>query len=277
MSPQYLEENGESLESLKILPRLRYGDVSSTVHSITEGFLFSMCFGNPNKVWKLMSCQSKDGHCEVSSNLLKHPPMKEPKLPWILFLIAFSGMLAFAVLYANKVVSIPKTNPELDKAWKIYQLMTNATFVNTDKVLFGIESVAITYSIDGEQLKAILPEEEVRARFELTLRRFGIPINPKSDAMIVVTVRGVKTPDGMAFSTTCGLGEPQYLFRGDTCHTALLFTWFNADYTGYASSANANQMMLKAVEKCSELFANDYLAANKSHSKEGAENKKPED
>jgi hypothetical protein len=122
--------------------------------------------------------------------------------------------------------------------------------------------VRVVYALEGST-KAAVSEAEVKAKFELTLRRNNVPLNSQSTNMVVVLMNGFFDEKGeLTYSVSCGVSEWQFIFRGNECRYAMVTLWEADGRYGYAGPARMNDLLLTAVEKEAEQFANDYLSAN---------------
>lgn len=224
---------------------------------------------------------------------------------WVLFALSTTGMLIFAVLYfltphggptqlpaqivtktvtntlvsfvtnevikevpkeIEKIVNVPAEIPsEYSIAMDIFQQMTNATVVASDGVLFKMHDVRTVCSI-SDALRGTISEDQLKARFELTLRRNNIPLNPISSNVLVFDISctiGNRNGDLVVYDTDCHVDEPQVIWREGECHRAAVRVWSAEGRFGANSDKTAIQeIFLKNAERSAELFANDYLAAN---------------
>jgi hypothetical protein len=123
---------------------------------------------------------------------------------WWLFGISTVGMVIFAELYffnpkttlqtqtilntvTNTVTNEVVKEVQVPKFYKIpaeipqdyitaMQIISNydhCDFVKDDQVLFGMKDVRVIYNVN-DSMKEVLSEDEVRAKFELTLRRNNV-------------------------------------------------------------------------------------------------------
>jgi len=218
---------------------------------------------------------------------------------WILFGVSTTGMLIFAGLYflnpkthvkvetiqntvtntvvqtltnevvkevpkiVEKTVTVPAEIPKIYlTAANIISNYANADFVKEDQVLFGMDDVQVVYAL-SDAVKEVVSEDEVRAKFELTLRRNNVPINPKSVNFVTVHVNGLWGANNTILSDNIDVSvyEVQHLARGGQLHRAFVNVW-SQGYYGLFSKSYANKALLDKVEQEAELFANDYLSAN---------------
>ena len=78
------------------------------------------------------------------------------------------------VVVKETVKSVPaEIPPEYLTAFSFWKGLTNSTLLDQDQVLYDVKSVGVQYSI-SDKAKDIVSEDEVKAKFELLLRRNGI-------------------------------------------------------------------------------------------------------
>jgi len=168
----------------------------------------------------------------------------------------------------EKIVTVPAQISSDDQKLinlgaKLMDAVTNSP-IKDDQVLFGMKDVNVFYII-GDKIKEFVTEDEIKAKFELTLRRNNVPINPKSFNTVVFSVAGFSddaTKTLISYSTKCYVTEYQTIFRQGVCHQSLITVWEKGGFYGYAGKNKINDVMLDNAEKDAEMFANDFLSAN---------------
>jgi hypothetical protein len=219
---------------------------------------------------------------------------------WLLFGISTVGMLIFAGLYflsprtvpeiqtvmsivtntvvstvtnevvrevpkeVEKIVTVPAAIPQkFIDAQAIISNFDNCDFVKDNQVLFGMKDVRMIYLVPN--LNDAISENLVRAKFELTLRKNNVPINPKSLNCVTVEVRGFwgegAFRDILTEAIAVQVYEKQTLLRGGQIHKAVVNVWSKISY-GKIGKDNAEKGVLDSVESQAEMFANDFLSAN---------------
>jgi len=165
----------------------------------------------------------------------------------------------------ERIVKVPAVIPDdYFNALNFYQRMTNATLVPDTQVLFKLKDVHVEMLLNDES-KTIISEDEVRAKFELVLRRNNVPINEHSAYHLLIRIQGLWNDDRhnlLCFKTTFQLYENQWIIRQGEIHTAWLGSWDKGGNYGTVGKAKANEALIKVVESAAEIFANDYLSAN---------------
>lgn len=165
----------------------------------------------------------------------------------------------------EKIVQVPADiPPEYVLARDVYRNMTNASFASLAQVLFKMDDVRVKCSLDDD-VRKLLSEDEVKAKFELTLRRNNVPIQQDSKNTVSITLHGFlidSIQGGFCFAITCHVFERQLVFRQGECHAAIVSVWDTGEPFGIVGKSQANETLLKAVEKRAEIFANAFLSAN---------------
>lgn len=165
----------------------------------------------------------------------------------------------------EKIVNVPADIPrDYLIAMNIYRSMTNAATVSHDGVLFNMTNIATSFFI-ADDIKTIIPEDEVKAKFELTLRRNNIPIDSKSDHTVSLAINGFYSDEyksTIIYNITCQVIENQFIFRNAEARWTPVQVWSTTMNYGYAGKQKIASVVLDDVEKQAEIFANDFLAAN---------------
>jgi len=215
---------------------------------------------------------------------------------WVLFGISTIGMVIFAGLYIStpksavttrtvtETVTTIVTNTvtrdvpkEVEKtvtvqadipdeyviAKTLREKMMAATKVNADKILFGMKDVKVVYLMQDE-IRKLISEDEIKAKFELTLRKNNVPINPDSLNVVTYSLNGffVNNDSTLVYHLDCWVDEPQYVFRDTEWHRGYVITWSKGSSFGTVGKLRASDGLLGETEKKAEVFANDYLSAN---------------
>lgn len=178
--------------------------------------------------------------------------------------VAPKEMLTVTNIVHDTVTNYLVTHPssEYIQAKTVFDAMTNAPMVGSDQILFAMKDVKINYEIN-DAIKKVLSEDEIKAKFELALRRNNVSINPKSLNTVSLIVDGLwdDTSGFVCYSITTTVGEPQFILRAGLWRQSAVAVWSRGSY-GYAGKQKANEGMLNQIEKMAELFANDFLSAN---------------
>jgi hypothetical protein len=132
-----------------------------------------------------------------------------------------------------------------------------------DQSLFAMDDVKVLYDLN-DTIKQTILEDDVKAKFELTLRNNGVPINPNSRNTIVVGLTGFYDETGMllCYEYEVTVSESQLIFRNGEGRRGIVTVWQEGGSHGTVGKAKANDALLGVVEKSAEVFANDYLSAN---------------
>jgi hypothetical protein len=132
-----------------------------------------------------------------------------------------------------------------------------------DQALFAMDDVKVLYILDNTIKQTIL-EDDVKAKFELTLRKNGVPINPDSRNTVFVGLTGFYDETGMllCYNYNVSVSESQLIFRNGEGRRGMVTVWQRGGSHGTVGKVKANEALLRVVEKSAEVFANDYLSAN---------------
>lgn len=215
---------------------------------------------------------------------------------WSLCAVCFLGMLVFAGLYFSnknttrtvsvpvntitvvtnevikefpkeiqKIIEVPANIPsEYIDALRIWNRISSASLVREDQVLFGMKDVR-TYCTVDPRLQDLMSDDELKAKFELTLRRNNVPLNPNSQNAVHFRINGFTDPSikGLVvFSTECSVFEVQPFYRDGEWRKTLLEMWSKGNGYGTVGKDKANETWAKEAERQAEVFANDFLTAN---------------
>jgi hypothetical protein len=126
-----------------------------------------------------------------------------------------------------------------------------------------MDDIKVNYHIDDEISQTIILDE-VKARFELALRKNGIIINPDSKNRLNVIINGFldQSKALMCWSIKYEVFENQFVCRNGVWHMENVAVWNKSGKYGTVGVLKANDGILDNVEKGAEIFANDFLTAN---------------
>lgn len=194
-----------------------------------------------------------------------------PSIAWWLCGISTLGMVVFATLYFEQ----PRpTSMQVKQSTDIPQGYTqamlfvsnynSANFIKEAQLLSGIRDVRVNYTITNIA-KNIIIEDELKAKFELELRKSGVSIDPQSGNFLNVILEGVD--DSGALGSLVAFDFHIYLFSvvtlnvNHTFHQASVAIW-QQGYHGVVGQIPAHDYILTKAEMLGDMFANDYLTAN---------------
>lgn len=132
-----------------------------------------------------------------------------------------------------------------------------------DKMCFsGLDSVKVVV-VMNEDAKDIFPEQRTKDKFELTLRRHGVPLSDLSNPYLSLSFQALWNEDKTlaAYVVELTLIELIIFHRNNKPHKRFVTLWQDMSY-GYAGSKVARQSALEAIEEKAERVANLYLSAN---------------
>jgi hypothetical protein len=137
-----------------------------------------------------------------------------------------------------------------------------------DEVLFLRKDIRVEIIIEPKINDTII-EDQVRAKFELVLRRNNVPLNPNSTNTVTFAINGFwgQNNDGakndlLIYKVGCYVNDWQPVFQDGVCHYAFVRIWSKGNSFGTVGKLKATESILDDAEKEAEIFANDYLTAN---------------
>ena len=80
-----------------------------------------------------------------------------------------------------------ETLAQIDLGKRIYSALTNT--VHDAAVLFAIKGVKVKYNLSG--MTDVVSENDIKAKFELALRRNNVPIDPDATSFLIVSLNGM--------------------------------------------------------------------------------------
>ena len=169
------------------------------------------------------------------------------------------------VLVEREVVKKIEVPPEIpahyEKAWKRQVAELRADFANDKTCFSGLDSMKVSVEMN-ENAQDILSSQRAKDKFELTLRRHGVPLSDSSNPYLVLQVQAVWDEDkALLFYTRVSLMESLIFYRNNKPHRNFVNLWENSGY-GYVGKNVARETFLETIEARAERVANLYLSAN---------------
>ena len=155
--------------------------------------------------------------------------------------------------------SIPE---EFIRATNFVHMFAYAPRASESEALFNMKDVRVEVTL-ADRMKGVVTEDEIRTKFELALRRNGVPISTNSQSPVIIAIEGGPA-EGTSFfyySTQCVVFEDHTVFRGNALRLAKVRVW-EEGYIGMAGTQKIQDGLFGAVVDLAERFANDYLSAN---------------
>lgn len=162
-----------------------------------------------------------------------------------------------------KRVEVPAEIPAYyEKAWKRQVAESIAKSAEEKTCFSGLNSIEVRVGMN-EDAKDILSEQRAKDKFELTLRRHGVPLSDFSSPFIFLNVEAVWNNDKIiaAYIISVSLVEPLIFSRNQKPYKRLIMLWEQSSY-GLASKMIAKETFLESIEEKAERVANLYLSAN---------------
>ncbi|MDP3069273.1 MAG: hypothetical protein Q8N18_03245 [Opitutaceae bacterium] len=160
-------------------------------------------------------------------------------------------------------IEVPAEIPEIyKKALSFREAVLNAKTASAKEALTGVTSVSVEIHLTDD-IKNLISESEIRTKFEINLRRSGVPISEKSDYTLVYYQDGfTRGNPTLTYSFSTSLTEFALLARdgGPKFHRNVA-VWRSGNF-GTVGVSKAREALLAAAESAAEEFANDWLAMN---------------
>ena len=134
-----------------------------------------------------------------------------------------------------------------------------------EKICFSdIDSLNVTVMLN-EPAKQIISEQRAKDKFQLTLRRYGVPLSdsPGSPPYLDFTIEAVRDEKWKitAYHAHVSLHERLILYRNETPYTRHVELWSDGSFV-LAGSGMIEKALLRSIEENAERVANLYLLAN---------------
>jgi len=160
-------------------------------------------------------------------------------------------------------VEVPAKIPEkYETALAVVDQIRSSSFLKGKEVLAGLKAVRVNVTMADDVAK-LVSVSDIRTKFEINLRRSGIPIDENSDYWLNYFVEGFthESPT-LVWSIDTQLHEVVYAFRENGKVAKIVCSvWERGNY-GTIGKAVAREELLKQAESDAEAFANDWLAVN---------------
>ncbi len=171
----------------------------------------------------------------------------------------------------EKTVEIPAAIPkQYQDAFSLSEKVKLARLVekNSDYLVKG-KPLHIDYSV-GDQIRGLITTDEVKAKFELVLRRNKVPVASQfSTNWIGVSIDGINNQDRphIIYSTHFSLKSVSYAFPDDRAVLVAGTVWEFDGSFGIIQRSQFQSKMLEEVERAAEIIANAWLEANSTTGK----------
>ncbi len=134
-------------------------------------------------------------------------------------------------------------------------------FAEDQTCFSGLDSMQVIVAVN-DGVENILSEQHAKDRFELNLRRNGIPLSDSSNYYLFLSLEALWEDDLTAtFSISVELRETLVIHRKDRPLKRVVTLWQTGSY-GYAGRAVARKVFLESIEEKADRVANLYLSAN---------------
>ena len=162
-----------------------------------------------------------------------------------------------------KKVLVPAEIPMYyERAWKKQAAEFGADFADEKTCFSGLDSMEVSV-VMNEDSKDILSEQRTKDKFELTLRRYGVPLSDSSNPYIVLSIN-VLWNEGKTIAIHyigVDLRETLIFYRNNKPHRRIVTLW-ESRRQGRVGKNLAKEAFLESIEEEAERVANLYLSAN---------------
>ena len=162
-----------------------------------------------------------------------------------------------------KRVEVPAEIPaHYEEAWEI-QVAESVALSADEKTCFsGLNSIEVSV-VMNEAAEDILSKQRAKDKFELTLRRYGVPLSNWSNPHLSLGLEALWNEEKrfVAFTINVSLKEPLIFYRNQKPYKRFIKSWEEYSY-GYAGKDVARDAFLRYIEEKAERVANLYLSAN---------------
>lgn len=162
-----------------------------------------------------------------------------------------------------KRVEVPAEIPAYyEKAWKRQVAESIAKSADEKTCFSGLDNMEVRVVI-SEDAKDILSEQRAKDKFELTLRRHGVPLSDSSNPYIVLSINVLWNERNTIaiHSIAVDLIETLIFYRNQKPYKRLVTLWSDGSY-GMVGKTFAKEAYLELIEENAERVANLYLSAN---------------
>ena len=167
-----------------------------------------------------------------------------------------------------KKVEVPAEIPEeYKRAVGIVRAVESATIASEVTIFSNIGALKVTVFLNDNAEK-IISEQRVKDKFELVLRRYGVPLTsfwPSSYIYFAVEVVNTDNKNA-AHTISVSLQEEVIFFRDGKPHRKTVALWEGGGNFGFVCNGNiwtnVEDKILEQAEIYAERVANLYLSAN---------------
>ena len=147
-------------------------------------------------------------------------------------------------------------------AWQKQVAEEYAGWADEKTCFSGLDSMEVEISMT-EDAKDILSEQRAKDKFELTLRRHGVPLSDFSNPYLWLSINALwdESKTWSTYGISVKLSEALIFQRNNKPHRRIVIVWQSGGH-GYAGSRVAREALLDAIEEKAEEVANLYLSAN---------------
>lgn len=126
-----------------------------------------------------------------------------------------------------KRVKVPAEIPtHYEEAWERQVAESVALFADEKTCFSGLNSMEVSV-VMNEAAKDILPEQRAKDKFELTLRRYGVPLSNWSNPHLLLGLEALWNEEKrfVAFTINVSLKEPLIFYRNQKPYKRFIKSW----------------------------------------------------
>jgi hypothetical protein len=174
-------------------------------------------------------------------------------------------------IYTNTVtnvvdltVTVPAAIPnDYLIGYEVYTNMLAATPATMEETLAGMKDINVKFFY-SDPIKATVLEDDAEAKFELSLRKNGIIVNPNSQNNLLVEIDGFYTPDDntLCYSINLAVYENKLVVINGVWRQYIVRIWTKGNSFGTVGKLKASDAIMDEIVSVSEVFANDFLKQN---------------
>ena len=173
----------------------------------------------------------------------------------------------FVEKVVEKKVEVPAEIPPLhEHALQKLVAEVGAEFADEKTCFSGLGGIEVSVGMD-EDAEEILSKQRAKDKFELTLRRYDVPLSDSSNPYLALDIQALWNEEKTfaVYTMSVSLIEPLIFYRDNKPsrkpHRRYVALWEKANF-GFAGKNVAREAFLRYIEENAERVANLYLSAN---------------
>ena len=162
-----------------------------------------------------------------------------------------------------KKVEVPVEVPaHYVSAWETRVAKMRATYADEKTLFMQLNNLSVTVALD-EEVGDIISEQRAKDKFELTLRRHGVPLAEPAVNYLLLDIDAFWNESNTIATWTISVGllERFEFFRSGKPYWCFAQIWESRSF-GTVGKNLARESLLREIEEKAERVANLYLSAN---------------